>query len=300
MTGYIPFPPVSPEIFSVTLAGYTFSLRWYALAYISGLLIGWQIVLRLIRAPRLWPQGAAPMTARQVEDLLTWVILGVVLGGRIGFVLFYEPGYYFAHPAQILQVWHGGMSFHGGFLGVMVAGILFCRAQKIPMLSVADVMAVATPPGLMLGRFANFVNAELWGRPSHMPWAVAFPGAAAQDCGPDWLTICTRHPSQIYEAGMEGLILGAILLFLAWRRDWLRAPGSLLGVFVAGYGLSRFIVEFFRQADAEFITPTNPFGNVVSFGSLGGFSMGQVLSIPMIFLGIGIVIWARKRRARPA
>ena len=147
------------------------------------------------------------------------------------------------------MVWHGGMSFHGGLLGVIVAGLLYCRSQAIPLLSAADAMAVATPPGLMLGRIANFINAELWGRPTTMPWGVAFPGAAAQDC-PGVVGVCARHPSQLYEAGMEGILLGLLLLWLAWRRGALRAPGRLLGVFLTGYGLARFIVEFFRQADA--------------------------------------------------
>jgi phosphatidylglycerol---prolipoprotein diacylglyceryl transferase len=299
--GYIPFPNVSPDVFTIHVAGYAFSLRWYALAYICGLLIGWRIVVRLVKAPRLWPGEAAPMVARQVEDLLTWVILGVVLGGRIGYVLFYDLPYYLKHPLGIFEVWHGGMSFHGGFLGVCLALILYARAQKIPLLSAADALAVATPPGLFLGRIANFINGELWGLPSHLPWAVAFPGPEAQDCGPNWLTICTRHPSQIYEALMEGVILGALLLWLAWRRGWLKYPGRLAGAFFAGYGLARFIVEFFRQADAQFITATDPAGNVISFGSLGGFSMGQVLSLPMIAVGLGVIWWtgwrARKGRA---
>ncbi|MBI1219285.1 MAG: prolipoprotein diacylglyceryl transferase [Rhodobacteraceae bacterium] len=295
MHGYIPFPNVSPEVFSITIGGYAFALRWYALAYITGLLIGWRIALGLIHAPRLWRADTAPMTARQIEDLMTWVILGVVLGGRVGYVLFYDLPYYTQNPLLIFKVWQGGMSFHGGFLGVALALVLYCRAQKIPLLSAADVAAVATPPGLMLGRIANFINAELWGMPSHMPWAVAFPGTAAQDCGPGWLTICTRHPSQLYEAGMEGLILGALLLWLAWRRGWLKYPGRLTGVFFAGYGLARFIVEFFRQADAQFITATDPAGNVIQFGALGGFSMGQVLSLPMIAIGLAIVWWTARR-----
>lgn len=298
MHGYIPFPNISPEVFSVTIAGYSFALRWYALAYICGLLIGWRIVLGLLRTPRLWPADAPPMNARQLEDLLTWVILGVVLGGRIGYVLFYNLPDYIAHPAQIFEVWHGGMSFHGGFLGVALALVLYTRGQKIPLLSAADALAVAAPPGLFLGRIANFINGELWGLPTHVPWAVAFPGPEAQDCGPNWLTVCTRHPSQIYEALMEGAILGAALLWLAWRRGWLKFPGRLAGLFFAGYGLARFIVEFFRQADAQFITPTDPAGNVISFGSLGGFSMGQVLSLPMIAIGLGVVWWTA-RKARP-
>ncbi|OIQ06782.1 MAG: prolipoprotein diacylglyceryl transferase, partial [Rhodobacteraceae bacterium CG2_30_10_405] len=155
---YIPFPDISPEIYSFEIFGLTLALRWYALAYIAGLLIGWRLILRLIATARLWPKGA-PMQAEQVERLLTWVILGVIIGGRTGFVLFYQPGYYLANPGQILRVWEGGMSFHGGFLGVVVATLIFCRREAIPMLSAADLMAVATPPGLLLGRIANFINA---------------------------------------------------------------------------------------------------------------------------------------------
>ncbi|MDE3080698.1 MAG: prolipoprotein diacylglyceryl transferase [Paracoccaceae bacterium] len=301
MHGYIPFPDISPEVFSVTIGGYSFALRWYALAYITGILIGWRMVVGLVKTPRLWPAGQAPMVPRQVEDLLTYVILGVVLGGRIGYVLFYDLPYYLKSPIHILEVWHGGMSFHGGFLGVALALTLYCRAQKIPLLSAADALAVATPPGLMLGRIANFINGELWGLPSHLPWAVAFPGPEAQNCGPDWLTICTRHPSQIYEALMEGVILGLVLLYVVWRRGWLKYPGSTAGLFFAGYGLARFIVEFFRQADPQFITSTDPAGNVISFGHhLGGLSMGQVLSLPMIAVGLGVVFWARRRGKRLA
>ncbi|MBI1220942.1 MAG: prolipoprotein diacylglyceryl transferase [Rhodobacteraceae bacterium] len=296
MHGYIPFPNISPEVFSVTIAGYSFALRWYALAYITGLLIGWWIVIRLVRASHLWPRASPPMNSKQVEDLLTWVILGVVLGGRIGYVLFYDLPYYLKRPLGIFEVWHGGMSFHGGFLGVALALVFYARSRKIPLLSAADVLAVATPPGLMLGRIANFINGELWGLPSHLPWAVAFPGPAAQNCGPNWLTICTRHPSQIYEALMEGVILGALLLWLAWRRGWLKYPGRLTGTFFAGYGLARFIVEFFRQADAQFISAADPAGNVISFGTLGGLSMGQVLSLPMIAIGLGVIWWTARSR----
>ena len=303
MQGYIPFPNISPDVFTIHVAGYAFALRWYALAYICGLLIGWWIVARLVKAPRLWLRDTAPMQPKQVEDLLTWVILGVVLGGRIGYVLFYDLPFYLKNPLGIFEVWHGGMSFHGGFLGVGLALFFYTRSQKIPLLSAADALAVATPPGLFLGRIANFINGELWGLPSHLPWAVAFPRPAAQDCGPDWLTICTRHPSEIYEALLEGVILGSLLLWLAWRRGWLKYPGRLAGAFFAGYGIARFIVEFFRQADAQFITAADPAGNVISFGSLGGFSMGQVLSLPMIVIGVAVIWWtawnARKQDGSP-
>ena len=284
---YIPFPDISPEIYSFEIFGLTLALRWYALAYIAGLLIGWRLILRLIATARLWPKGA-PMQAEQVERLLTWVILGVIIGGRTGFVLFYQPGYYLANPGQILQVWEGGMSFHGGFLGVVAAALIFCRREAIPMLSAADLMAVATPPGLLLGRIANFINAELWGRPTALPWGVAFPSEAAQSC-PGVVGICARHPSQLYEAGLEGLVLGSLLLIIVWRRGWLARPGAVAGLFFAGYGAARFAVEFVRQPDAQFVTDGNPLGLAWQVGGYG-LTMGQALSLPMIAVGL-YLIW---------
>ena len=289
----IPFPNIGPEVFSIDFGGFSFALRWYALAYIAGILIGWRLVVRTLKAPRLWPAETPPMAPSRVEDLLTWIIIGVIAGGRLGFVLFYQPAYYLANPIEIPMIWQGGMSFHGGMLGVVLATWWFCLRHRIAVFQIADVVALATPPGLFLGRLANFVNAELWGRPSDMPWAVIFPGVNAQDCpGVDGL--CARHPSQLYEAGMEGLILGAMLLVLVWRRGWLKAPGRTTGLFMAGYGLSRFIVEFFRQADAQFIAEGNPMGYVIQAGGFG-LSMGQLLSLPMMAVGIGLIVWSTRR-----
>jgi len=296
MTNGLPFPDIGPDIFSIEIGGFTFALRWYAMAYIVGLLIGWRIVARAIRNLSLWPEGQAPMTARQLEDLLTWIILGVILGGRLGFVLFYQFGYYLQNPIEILMVWQGGMSFHGGLLGVAVAGLVYCWKYGLPAASVADALALATPPGLFLGRVANFINNELWGRPTDLPWGVAFPGAAAQDCI-GVTGICARHPSQLYEAILEGLVLGAILLVLAFRRGWLKSPGSIFGAFFAGYGVSRFVVEYFRQADAQFISPDNPWGYVIRLGEWG-MPMGQVLSLPMIILGVYVVYRCRQPNRR--
>lgn len=287
---YIPFPQISPDIFAIQIFGMTFALRWYAVAYIVGLIGGWRLVLDTMRRPQLW-QGPPPMTADQVERLLTWVILGVILGGRLGFVLFYQPGFYLQNPGAILRVWEGGMSFHGGFLGVVVAGVIFCRREGIPMLKAADVMALAAPLGLFLGRIANFINAELWGRATTLPWGVAFPGDAAQDC-PGVVGICARHPSQLYEALLEGLILGAVLLWLAYRRGWLKWPGALAGLFIAGYGAARFVVEFVRQPDAQFITEGNPLGLALHIGGYG-LTMGQILSLPMIAVGLWLLLRAR-------
>ncbi|ACM02838.1 prolipoprotein diacylglyceryl transferase [Cereibacter sphaeroides] len=288
---YIPFPNISPELFSIELFGVTFALRWYALAYIAGLLIGWRLVLRMIRAERLWSFGP-PMTEDQLERLLTWVILGVILGGRMGFVLFYQPAHYLAHPLDILKVWEGGMSFHGGFLGVMTALVAFCLKERISILPVADLLAAATPPGLFLGRIANFINAELWGRPTTLPWGVAFPGEAAQSC-PGIEGICARHPSQIYEAGLEGILLFAVLSLLVWRRGWLHWPGSVSGVFLAGYGATRFLVEFVRQPDAQFVSAGNPLGLAWQISGYG-LTMGQILSLPMILLGLYLILRSRR------
>lgn len=292
MTGALPFPQISPEIFSISLGSFEFALRWYALAYIVGILLGWRIAVAAVRRPALWAGERPPMEPARVEELLTWIILGVILGGRLGFVAFYQPGYYLAHPGQILAVWQGGMSFHGGLLGVVVAMLIFARRHGAPVLGTADMLAIATPPGLLLGRLANFINAELWGRPTDLPWGVAFPGDLAQDCGQLAGEICARHPSQLYEAALEGLILGVVLLWLAFRRGLLKRPGAATGLFVAGYGTARFLVEFVRQPDAQFVTPGNPLGLAWQTGGYG-LTMGQLLSLPMILLGLYLLLRAR-------
>lgn len=293
MQAVLNFPDLSPELFSVSVFGMEFALRWYALAYIAGILIAWRMAVTAVRRPALWPGQAPPLRPEQLEDLITWIILGVILGGRLGFVLFYQPGYYLSHPIEILQVWHGGMSFHGGLLGVVVASYLFARRNDAPLLSLADLIAHTVPPGLLLGRLANFVNAELWGRPSDLPWAVIFPGPAAQDCASIAVGLCARHPSQLYEAALEGVLLGAVLLWLVYRREALHWPGRVLGVFLSGYGASRFIVEFFRQPDAQFVSPGNPLGLAWHVGGYG-LTMGQFLSLPMIAIGLWFLVRARR------
>lgn len=292
MIAAIPFPDISPELFTISLFGLDFSLRWYALAYIVGIVLGWRLVLATVSRPTLWPGDTSPMTRTQVDDLLTWVILGIILGGRLGFVLFYQPGYYLSNPGDILKIWQGGMAFHGGFLGVLIAATLYFRKENIPWLSAADVLAMVTPIGLLLGRIANFINAELWGRPTDLPWGVIFPGAEAQNCG-TLADLCARHPSQLYEAALEGLILGALLIWLAYRRGAFKRPGLILGLFVAGYGLGRFLVEFVRQPDAQFISPGNPLGLAWQMGGYG-LTMGQLLSLPMIAVGLYFVLRARR------
>jgi phosphatidylglycerol:prolipoprotein diacylglycerol transferase len=257
------FPQFDPVIVQIG----PFGIRWYALAYIAGLVLGWRLARRLVR---LTPAVATPV---QVDDFLTWATLGVVLGGRLGYVLFYQPAFYLAHPAMILAVWEGGMSFHGGALGVTIAIIWFCRRNAIPLLGFADRIAVCTPIGLGLGRVANFINGELWGRPAPdwLPWAMIFPAA-----GPD-----PRHPSQLYQALLEGLVLFLVMLALS-RRESLRARfGWLTGAFLVGYGVARITGEFFRQPD-------------IFLGYLvGGATMGQLLSIPMVLAGVWLMLRAR-------
>lgn len=287
----IPFPQISPEIFTLNVGGLSLSLRWYALAYIVGLILGWRLIVAMMRRPAIWG-GRPPCAPERVDDLLTWVILGVIVGGRLGFVLFYDPAHYLANPAQIPMVWQGGMSFHGGFAGVIVASWLWARRNGVPILPLADAMAVVAPIGIFFGRIANFINAELWGRPTDLPWGVIFPGPAAQDC-PGISGPCARHPSQLYEAGLEGLLLGLILLLLV-RAGGLRRPGLAFGVFLAGYGLARMFVEIFRVADAQFITPDNPLGHVVG-GPVIGLTMGQALSLPMVLVGLALIWQARRR-----
>jgi phosphatidylglycerol:prolipoprotein diacylglycerol transferase len=295
MNAMITFPNISPEIFSISVFGFELSLRWYALAYISGILIGWRMVVMTVKTSCLWIKNQPVMTPTQIEDLLTWVILGVIFGGRLGYVLFYQPSYYLQNPSEILYVWQGGMAFHGGLLGVIVAGLVFTTRYKIPKLSAADVMALGIPPGLLLGRIANFINAELWGRPTDLPWGVAFPTQAAQICR-DVIGVCARHPSQLYEALLEGLILGGVLLWLVWRRDAYKTPGLIAGTFFLGYGIARFAVEFVRQPDAQFVSAGNLLGLALEVGGYG-LTMGQLLSIPMIGLGLYLIRQARRMRA---
>jgi phosphatidylglycerol:prolipoprotein diacylglycerol transferase len=287
----MPFPDIDPALVSFNVLGVELAIRWYALAYIAGLALGAVYVARLCARPALWG-GAAPMPPRRAEDLLTWMILGVILGGRLGFVLFYQPAYYLANPAEILAVWRGGMSFHGGFLGAVVAIAGFARANGYDAVRIGDAVAAAAPIGLFFGRIANFINAELWGRPTDAAWGVVFPNAP---CPPPWAEACARHPSQLYEAGLEGALLGA-LLFWAIRRGALAMPGLVIGLFLAGYGLARVFVEAFRQADSQFVTPGNPAGHVVRLVADVGLTMGQVLSLPMVFAGLFLVAFAASRR----
>ena len=292
----IPFPPLSPTLVEVDLGPVTLALRWYALAYIAGIVIAGLVIAAACRRPALWPGGRAPMAPGLAEPLVTWIVAGVVLGGRIGYCLLYQPAYYLANPLEILAVWQGGMSFHGGMAGVTAAILVFARRHGVPLLTMLDFGGLATPPGLLLGRLANFVNAELWGRPTDLPWGVIFPGAAAQECGQPPGVPCARHPSQLYEAALEGLLLGLLVIAMA-RMGALRRPGLICGTFLAGYGTARFLVELVRQPDAQFVAPGNPVGWALDFGSWG-LTMGQVLSLPMIAVGAALIALAL--RARPA
>jgi phosphatidylglycerol:prolipoprotein diacylglycerol transferase len=294
MIAAIPFPDISPEIFTIPIGDGGFSLRWYAVGYLVGIAIGWWIIARALKTLRLWGVNGAPMSGEQLEALSTWIVVGIIAGGRLGFVLFYQPAHYLANPGEILQVWQGGMSFHGGFLGVCAAVWLFSRKHGLATASIADLLAIAAPIGIGLVRLTNFINAELWGRPTDAPWGVIFPGEAAQTC-PGFALPCARHPSQLYEAALEGALLAAVLLHLAWRSGWLKRPGLLTGGFFLGYGLARFTVEFFRQADAQYITPDNPWGHVIRLSPEIGITMGQLLSTPMILIGIATLIWAVRR-----
>lgn len=285
----IPFPDISPVIFTIPI-GQGLPIRWYAVAYLVGLILGAWSVWKLMKTDRIWGDGA-PMPAARVEDLLTWIVAGVVIGGRLGFVLFYQPDVYLQNPVEILKVWRGGMSFHGGFTGVVVAAWLWARRNGVSPLRLADALSVVAPIGLFFGRIANFINAELWGRPTDAPWGVIFPGEAAQNC-PGIEGLCARHPSQLYEAGLEGLLLGLILLILVICGG-LRRPGLALGTFLSGYAIARIFVEFFRVADAQFITPENPLGHVAL-----GMTMGQLLSLPMLAIGIVFIIRALRQPLR--
>jgi len=298
MKAAIPYPDISPEIFSISLFGFDFALRWYALAYIAGIVLGYWLVRRALARPGLWPNNTAPMTREQLEDLVFWIVIGIIVGGRLAYTLIYQPGYYLSHPLEILMLWQGGMAFHGGFLGVCVATFLWCRAKAVPLGSTADAMALGAPAGLLLGRVANFINNELWGRPTDLPWGVIFPGPDAQDC-PLVEGLCARHPSMLYEAALEGALLGAILILAVWRFGALKRPWLVTGIFFAGYGIARFVVEFIRVADAQFITEGNPYGHVVQVSDTIGFSMGQALSLPMILAGAVLVVMALRRPKAP-
>ena len=265
----LPFPAIDPVLISFG----PFQIRWYALAYIFGIVLGWGVARAIIGRPELW-DDKPPFTVVEFDDFILWVTLGIILGGRIGYVLFYNPAHFLANPLEIFQLWQGGMSFHGGFAGCVAAVILFAWMRGISILSLGDLTCAVAPIGLFLGRLANFINGELWGRESDVPWAMVFPGA-----GPS-----PRHPSQLYEAFLEGLVLLAVMALLV-RGGALRRPGLILGAFSLGYGIARSICELFREPD-------------VQLGFIwGGLTMGMLLSVPLIIVGALLVVRALERPA---
>ena len=267
----IPFPAINPVLISIG----PFAVRWYALAYIVGIIAGWFYARAIISSPKLWG-GPAPLTVTDFDDFVIWITLGIILGGRIGYVLFYNFAHFAANPIEIPQLWNGGMSYHGGVIGCTVAIALFALRRDIAILSLADVTAAVAPIGLFLGRIANFINGELWGRPSDVPWAMVFPHG-----GP-----VPRHPSQLYEATLEGVVLFIVVAYLV-RSGALKRPGVVTGVFVLGYGAARIACEFFREPD-------------VQLGFLwGGLTMGMLLCIPLMLAGIAILAVALKRLPKP-
>ena len=264
----LPFPAINPVLFQWG----PLAVRWYAIAYIAGLVLGWALIRRIVANDRYWG-GAARPTVASIDDLLVYCALGVIIGGRLGNVLFYDPAYYFAHPVEIFKLWEGGMAFHGGLIGALVAILLFASRYRVPALTVLDLCALAAPVGIFFGRIANFIRPELWGRPTDVPWAVIFPGT-------DGLP---RHPSQIYEALLEGLMVFVILFALA-RAGALKRPGVLTGGFGVLYGAARIFCEFFREPDPR-------------LEDLGrGLTMGMVLSAPLIAIGLGLLAFSLARR----
>jgi len=263
----LPFPNFDPVL--VTIG--PIAIRWYALAYIVGILLGWLYARALIRNERNWG-GPAPLTVIDFDDFILWVTLGIILGGRIGYVLFYNAGHFLNHLTEVAQLWKGGMSFHGGFVGCVLAVVLFARWRNISILSLGDLTCAVAPIGLLLGRLANFVNGELWGRPTDVPWAMVFPTG-----GP-----LPRHPSQLYEATLEGLVLLLVLL-IAIRMGALKRPGLVTGLFAFGYAVARIVCELFREPDAQ-------------LGFLwGGLTMGMVLSVPLMLTGLAFIAAALVR-----
>jgi phosphatidylglycerol---prolipoprotein diacylglyceryl transferase len=263
----LPFPAIDPVLIQIG----PLAIRWYALAYIVGILLGWLYARALIRSESLW-DGPAPIRLEDFDDFVLWVTLGIILGGRIGYVAFYSPGHFADNPWEALQLWKGGMSFHGGFLGCVVAVVLFAWRRGLSILTLGDLTCAVAPIGLFLGRVANFINAELWGRTSDVPWAMVFPGG-----GP-----LPRHPSQLYEALLEGLALFVILGLLI-RAGAFKRPGLILGAFAICYAIARTLCELFREPDPQ-------------LGFLwGGLTMGMLLSLPLLLAGIGFIAVALRR-----
>lgn len=284
----MPFPEFDPVLISIG----PFPLRWYALAYIAGLGLGWWYASKLAKTVSIWLPGRPPATQSQIDDLVLWIALGVILGGRLGYALFYKPSLYAQlftgdgwSRLALFQMWDGGMSFHGGLIGVTLAIIWFARRQNIPLLSLGDLVAPVVPIGLFFGRMANFINGELWGRTTDVPWAIRFCNQKIYNT----YGFCPagdvpRHPSQLYEAGLEGLLLFAILTLGVWKMKLLTKPGYVTGLFLLGYGLSRAVLETVREPDTHMPDALQ-----------GVVTMGMLLSLPMILLGAWLIwrAWSR-------
>lgn len=275
--------PFVPFLHWTTASGAEFGLRWYALAYVAGILLGWRYVVGLIRRDDLWNGQKPVVTVPQIDDLILWITLGVILGGRIGYILFYmlwqpeQRAALFDDPLIVFQIWKGGMSFHGGLLGVAVAVIVYAVANRIDLFKLGDLVAPAAPIGLFFGRIANFVNGELWGRQTDLPWGIVFPDAP--DAAP-------RHPSQLYEAALEGLVMFGLLRLATFRYKWLQKRGALIGLFFTGYAISRILLENTREPDQGM--PEFPFG----------LTMGMILSLPMLAFGLW-ALWRSFRESPP-
>jgi len=267
----VPFPDFNPVLVHIG----PIAIRWYALAYVAGILLGWRYAVALVKNARLWALRGPPASVEQIDDLILWVTIGVIVGGRLGHVIFYTPELFWTDPLEIFKTWHGGMSFHGGALGVLIALVVFAWRNKLDMLRLGDVAAAVTPIGLFFGRIANFINGELWGRPTTVPWGMVFPGA-----GP-----LPRHPSQLYEASLEGIALFLILRWATHGRKLLPREGFVTGLFLACYGLFRISLENVREPDTWM--PHFPLG----------LTMGMLLSIPMVLAGTGLMLHARRPQA---
>ena len=261
------FPNIDPVVFSIG----PLSVHWYGLGYVIGILFGWWYSKRLLKTPRLWAGGKPPMVPEDIDDFLVWAAIGIVAGGRVGYVLFYDLARYVQNPLDVFALWQGGMSFHGGMLGTILAMVLFARSRGIPAWSLLDTVSAGVPVALGLVRVANFINSELWGRVSDVPWAVYFPNG-----GPE-----PRHPSQLYEAALEGLLLFLVLRYLTHVRLKLKSPRYVGGAFVAGYGFCRLFIEFFREPDAH-----------IGYLAGGWLTMGMVLSAPMVLAGLWAMLGA--------
>ncbi len=297
----LPFPdfnPVAVPIPAIHLGSLSlgpFAIKWYALAYIAGILLGWRYAVGLVRNPKLWGRRPPTATPVQIDDLILWVTLGIILGGRIGYILFYmlvnpdQRADLFAHPIEAIEIWQGGMSFHGAAIGVALAIIGFCLANRLSLLGVADIVAACEPIGQCFGRLANFINGELWGRPTHVPWGMVFCNdrIRLENDGGCPAGLEPRHPSQLYEAALEGVLLFLVIRWATHRVHWLQRPGAVVGLWLIGYGAIRIALENVRNPDEGM--PNFPLG----------LTMGMILSIPMIVVGAAL-LWRALRTPLPA